>query len=42
MINVNYWLLDVNQRMHYWQDQYWDSIKYGVLREEWNVFHEID
>ncbi|MCA9766931.1 MAG: GNAT family N-acetyltransferase [Carnobacterium sp.] len=24
------------RNVRYWQDQYWDSIKYGVLREEWN------
>lgn len=25
------------RKVRYWQNQYWDSIKYGVLREEWNV-----
>lgn len=23
------------RQVRYWKDQYWDSIKYGVLREEW-------
>ncbi|AGY81097.1 GNAT family N-acetyltransferase [Carnobacterium inhibens] len=25
------------RKVRYWQNQYWDSIKYGVLREEWHV-----
>ncbi|MER2175912.1 MAG: GNAT family protein, partial [Carnobacterium sp.] len=24
------------RKVRYWQNQYWDSIKYGILREEWN------
>lgn len=23
------------RKVRFWQDQYWDSVKYGVLREEW-------
>ncbi|GAB6092691.1 GNAT family N-acetyltransferase [Furfurilactobacillus curtus] len=23
------------RKVRYWQDQYWDSVKYGLLREEW-------
>lgn len=29
------------RKVRYWQDQYWDSIKYGVLREEWNSLTDI-
>ncbi|MGN1292109.1 MAG: GNAT family N-acetyltransferase, partial [Levilactobacillus brevis] len=24
------------RQVRYWQGRYWDSVKYGVLREEWH------
>jgi RimJ/RimL family protein N-acetyltransferase len=23
------------RQVRYWQNRYWDSVKYGILREEW-------
>ena len=25
------------RQVRYYQDRYWDSVKYGILREEWQA-----
>ncbi len=29
------------RQVRYWKGQYWDSIKYGVLRDEWFEKHQL-
>jgi len=28
------------RKVRFWQDQYWDSIKYGILRKEFKALTE--